>query len=83
MLSADHLNIGGPPVPANCIRKFGSALGEEVVYRFLYVCVHARILVQEDHLYTVSDKHHMMVICFLNETSHTIVYHNIAYLLKL
>ncbi len=30
MLSADHLNIDGPPFPVKWVRKFGSALGEEV-----------------------------------------------------
>ncbi len=40
MLSADHLNIDGPPFPVKCVRKFKSALGEEVAYRC--VCVGAR-----------------------------------------
>ncbi len=39
MLSADHLNIDGPPFPLKCVRKFRSALGGEVTYRCVYVCV--------------------------------------------
>ncbi len=39
MLSADHLNIDGPPFPAKCVRKFKSALGGEVAYRGRGVCV--------------------------------------------
>ncbi len=37
MLIVDHLNIDGPPFPVECVRKFGSALGGEVTYR--YVCL--------------------------------------------
>ncbi len=32
MLSADHLNIDGPPLAVKCVRKFGSALGGEVTF---------------------------------------------------
>ncbi len=33
MLSADHLNIDGPPLPVKCVRKFRFALGGEVEHR--------------------------------------------------
>ncbi len=33
MLSADHLNIDGPPFPVKRVRKFGSVLGGKVTYR--------------------------------------------------
>ncbi len=39
MLSANHLNIDGPPFPVKCVRKFGSALGGEVVCVCVRVCV--------------------------------------------
>ncbi len=39
MLSADHLNIDGPPVPVKCVKKFRSALGGEVTHRCACVCV--------------------------------------------
>ncbi len=39
MLSADHLNIDGPPFPVKCARKFRSALDGEVTYRYVCVCV--------------------------------------------
>ncbi len=35
--SIDHLNIDGPPFTVKCVRKFGSALGREITFR--YVCV--------------------------------------------
>ncbi len=38
MLSADHWNIDGPPFPVK-LRKFRSALGGEVAYRCVRVCV--------------------------------------------
>ncbi len=31
MLSVDHSNIDGPPLAVKCVRKFGSALGGEVM----------------------------------------------------
>ncbi len=40
MLSADHWNIDGPPFPVKCVRKFRSALGGEVAYRCVYVCMY-------------------------------------------
>ncbi len=42
MLSADHLNIDGPPFPVKCVRKVRSALGGEVAYRGVCVRVRAR-----------------------------------------
>ncbi len=33
MLSADHLNIDGPPFPVKCVTKFKSALGGEVTHK--------------------------------------------------
>ncbi len=44
MLSAGHLNIDCPPFPVKCVRKFGSALGGEVVYRCVCVCVFYRLV---------------------------------------
>ncbi len=38
MLSADHLNIDGPPFSVKCVRKFRSALGGEVG-KCVCVCV--------------------------------------------
>ncbi len=38
MLSADHLNVDGPPFPVKCVGKFRYALGGEVTYR-VCVCV--------------------------------------------
>ncbi len=37
MLSADHLNIDGPPFPVKCVRKMRSTLGGEVTRRGMYV----------------------------------------------
>ncbi len=37
MLSVDHLNIDGPPIPLKCVRKFGSDLVGEVMYRCVRV----------------------------------------------
>ncbi len=39
MLSADHLNIDGPPLAVMCVRKFRSVLGGEVTYKGMSVCV--------------------------------------------
>ncbi len=39
MLSADHLNIDGPPFPVKCVRKFRYALSGEVTYKGVCVCV--------------------------------------------
>ncbi len=42
MLNVDHLNIDGPPFPVKCVRKFRSALGEEVTSRYACVCSRVR-----------------------------------------
>ncbi len=39
MLSVDQSNIDGPPLAVKCVRKFGSALGGEVVRARVCVCV--------------------------------------------
>ncbi len=38
MLSVNHLNVDGPPLPEKCVRKFRSALGAEVTHRSVCVC---------------------------------------------
>ncbi len=32
MLNVDHSNIDDPSLAVKCVRKFGSPLGEEVIY---------------------------------------------------
>ncbi len=39
--SVYHLNIDGPPFSVKCLRKSGSALGGEVTYRCVCVCMRA------------------------------------------
>ncbi len=42
-----------------------------------------RILLQEDHRYTVSDIHHKMATHFLNEASHSTIYSILTEILKM
>ncbi len=39
MLSVDHSNIDGPPLAVKCVRKFGSALGGEVKFVCMDMCM--------------------------------------------
>ncbi len=41
MLSADYLNIDGPPFSVKCVRKFRSTLGGEVTHVCEYAYVHS------------------------------------------
>ncbi len=50
MLSVDHLNIDGPPLAVKCVRKFGSALGGEV----MFVCLSRQQRGQSTPLDTLS-----------------------------
>ncbi len=40
MLSVDHSNTDGPPLAVKCVRKFGSALGGEVMFACAYSLSH-------------------------------------------
>ncbi len=44
ILSVDHLNIHGPPLPLKSVRKFGS-----VAYRGMYVCKVRVATMTHDH----------------------------------